>query len=132
MKGGKAYRVNIEGLNEAITKLNRFVDSMERKPLRIIREEAPRILAEARRQVPYDTGKLHDSISVTASGRRDRAVLTAYASAKNGDFDYSLPQHEDLTYVHTEGRKAKYLEDPFTEGVERIIRRLSEEVSYDK
>lgn len=132
MTGGKAYRVNIEGLNEAITKLNRFVDSLERRPLRILRDEAPRILAEAQRQVPYDTGLLHDSIRVTASGRKDRAALTAYASAKNGNFDYSLIQHENLTYVHTEGRKAKYLEDPFIEGVERITRRLSEEVRYDK
>lgn len=63
------------------------------------------ILGETRREVPLDEGTLERSGTASV----DRATLMGAVSY---DGPYARRQHEDLTYRHLPGRKAKYLEDP--------------------
>ena len=63
------------------------------------------VLAEATQQVPLEDGDLMHSGKVIV----DEANRRAYVSF---DTPYAVRQHEDMTYQHDSGRKAKYLEDP--------------------
>lgn len=65
---------------------------------------AEHLLGEARKQVPHEEGTLERSGRVVDAGDLSRAVVF--------DTPYARRQHEDMTYRHADGRKAKYLEDP--------------------
>lgn len=72
---------------------------------------AEAILAEAIDEVPLESGTLERSGAITESGN------SAYISFNT---PYARKQHEDLTLRHVEGRKAKYLEDPFNRKKEKV------------
>ena len=128
----RVSRVTVEGLAEASANLSRFLKTLESVPTHILLEEAPRIEQTAKNRTPVDTGKLRDSVRVNVSRDKRRLGLYAQASAHNHGYDYAYIQHENEAYNHPNGGEAHFVESAFTEGVERIIRRLSEEVSYDK
>lgn len=64
------------------------------------------LLQKSREQVPHEEGALERSGVPSV----DEANLIGAVSY---DTPYAVRQHEDLTLKHDEGRKAKYLEDPF-------------------
>lgn len=128
----RVSRVTVEGLKEASNDLTRFIKTLESVPTKILAEEAPRIQQVARLRTPVKTGKLQASVTVRVSKDKRRPGLYAQASAKNRGYDYAYIQHENDWYNHPNGGEAHFLESAFTEGVERIIRRLREEVRYDK
>lgn len=66
---------------------------------------AEHVLGEARKEVPHEEGTLERSGVASV----EDATLTAAVSF---DTKYAVVQHEDMTFQHDEGRKAKYLEDP--------------------
>lgn len=66
------------------------------------------LLAESRKQVPHEEGTLERS----GVAQVDADALTGAVSY---DTPYAVRQHEELTWQHDEGRKAKYLEDPHRE-----------------
>lgn len=68
-------------------------------------EVAEYILAQSMQEVPHETGDLQASGRVSVD--RDRGV-----AAVSYDTPYAVVQHEDMTFHHDAGRKAKYLEDP--------------------
>lgn len=70
-------------------------------------EAAEHILTESRREVPLEEGTLERSGVASV----DASSLTAAVSY---DTVYAVRQHEELDWQHDAGRKAKYLEDPFT------------------
>lgn len=74
---------------------------------------AEAILAEAIDEVPLESGTLERSGAITESGN------SVYISFNT---PYARKQHEDLTLRHVEGRKAKYLEDPFKRNVQKVIK----------
>ncbi|MFD4740619.1 hypothetical protein ACFWNQ_25125 [Streptomyces virginiae] len=61
------------------------------------------LLAESRRIVPLDEGTLERSGRVVRNGLEGAVVY---------DQPYAKRQHEELTWKHLPGRKAKYLEGP--------------------
>lgn len=65
------------------------------------------LLSESRREVPHEEGTLE----ATGTAVVDDADL---AGAVYYDTVYARRQHEELTWQHDPGRKAKYLEDPHT------------------
>jgi hypothetical protein len=71
-----------------------------------LRNAAEHILQVSREQVPIEEGTLERS----GRASMDRSSLTAAVSY---DTVYAARQHEELTWQHAPGRKAKYLEDPF-------------------
>ena len=128
----RVSRVTVSGLNEASKHLTKFLRTVETVPTQILLEEAPRIEETAKVRTPEKTGKLKESVKVRVS--RDKRIpgLYAQASATNRGYDYALIQHENLSYNHPNGGQAKFLESAFVEGVERIERRIEQEVRYDK
>lgn len=128
----RVSRVTVSGLKEASANLSRFLKTLESVPTQILLEEAPKIEETAKNRTPVDTGKLQNSVRVTVYRDKRRPGLYAQASAHNRGYDYAYIQHENDAYDHPNGGEAHFVESAFTEGVERIIRRLSEEVSYDK
>ena len=128
----RVSRVTVSGLSEASEHLTRFLRTVETVPTQILLEEAPRIEETAKIRTPEKTGKLKESVKVRVS--RDKRIpgLYAQASAFNRGYDYALIQHENLSYNHPNGGQAKFLESAFVEGVERIERRIEQEVRYDK
>ncbi|MEV6800516.1 hypothetical protein AB0M91_19545 [Micromonospora rifamycinica] len=67
---------------------------------------AEHLLQVSRTEVPLEEATLERSGTVSV----DRDDLRAAVSY---DTVYAVRQHEELTWRHDEGRKAKYLEDPF-------------------
>ena len=66
-------------------------------------EAAEHLLEYANRTVPIDEGMLQDSGQASI----DRSQLKAVVSY---DTPYAVRQHEELTYQHAPGRRAKWLE----------------------
>ena len=128
----RVSRVTVSGLSEASKHLTRFLRTVETVPTKILLEEAPRIEETAKIRTPEKTGKLKESVKVRVSRDKRRPGLYAQASAFNRGYDYALIQHENLSYNHPNGGQAKFLESAFVEGVERIERRIEQEVRYDK
>lgn len=128
----KVSRVTVSGLSEASKHLTKFLRTVETVPTQILLEEAPRIEETAKIRTPEKTGKLKESVKVRVSSDKRRPGLYAQASAFNRGYDYALIQHENLSYNHPNGGQAKFLESAFVEGVERIERRIEQEVRYDK
>ena len=128
----RVSRVTVSGLSEASKHLTRFLRTVETVPTNILLEEAPRIEETAKIRTPEKTGKLKESVKVRVSRDKRRPGLYAQASAFNRGYDYALIQHENLSYNHPNGGQAKFLESAFVEGVERIERRIEQEVRYDK
>ena len=124
--------VTVSGLNEASKHLTEFLRTVETVPTQILLEEAPRIEETAKIRTPEKTGKLKESVKVRVSRDKRRPGLYAQASATNRGYNYALIQHENLSYNHPNGGQAKFLESAFVEGVERIERRIEQEVRYDK
>ena len=128
----RVSRVTVSGLSEASKHLTRFLRTVETVPTQTLLEEAPRIEETAKIRTPEKTGKLKESVKVRVSRDKRRPGLYAQASARNRGYDYALIQHENLSYNHPNGGQAKFLESAFVEGVERIERRIEQEVRYDK
>lgn len=128
----RVSRVTVSGLYEASKRLTKFLRTVETVPTNILLEEAPRIEETAKIRTPEKTGKLKGSVKVRVSRDKRRPGLYAQASARNRGYDYALIQHENLSYNHPNGGQAKFLESAFVEGVERIERRIEQEVRYDK
>ena len=128
----RVSRVTVSGLNEASEHLTKFLRTVETVPTQILLEEAPRIEETAKIRTPEKTGKLKESVKVRVSRDKRKPGLYAQASARNRGYDYALIQHENLSYNHPNGGQAKFLESAFVEGVERIERRIEQEVRYDK
>lgn len=63
---------------------------------------AERLLGASNRVVPIEDGTLEQSGGTTVRG--DEAAVHYSA-------DHAVPQHERLDYEHTNGRRAKFLED---------------------
>lgn len=68
-------------------------------------DAAEHLLQVSRTEVPHEQGDLERSGAVTQDRTQD-TVAVSY------DRPYAVIQHEELSYRHAPGRKAKYLEDP--------------------
>lgn len=68
-------------------------------------------------EAPIDTGDLRANCSVT---EEPLDVMVGY------DLPYAMKQHEELDYHHPKGGKAKYLEDPFNENMDKYVEHIRE------
>lgn len=78
------------------------------------------LLQVSRTEVPIEEGTLERSGAVTVDAA-DRSAAVAY------DTPYAARQHEDLTLRHDDGRKAKYLEDPYNQERETMLELIAAE-----
>lgn len=86
-----------------------------------LRMAAEFVLGRSRAQVPIEEGPLERSGVATV----DESSLTAAVSY---DTPYAVRQHEEMTYRHDPGRKAKYLEDPLNESAETVAEIVAAQV----
>ena len=70
-----------------------------------LKDIAEYVLGESIQQVPHEEGDLQSSGKVSVDEGSSRAAVSF-------DTPYAVRQHEDMTFKHDPGRKAKYLEDP--------------------
>jgi hypothetical protein len=75
---------------------------------------AEHLLQVSSQLAPHEEGDLARSGDVSS----DEATGTVAVSY---DRPYAVRQHEDLTYRHDDGKKAKYLEDPLHEEIDTMI-----------
>jgi hypothetical protein len=97
------------------------VAALRRAVEKAVRDTAVDVLAEAKRQVPRKDGILRRSgvQRVQWSGERIEAQLSF-------NTPYAAIQHEDRTFRHPRGGKAKYLEDPIKEYAPKLRERLED------
>jgi hypothetical protein len=69
---------------------------------------AEHVLEESRRIVPHDEGTLERAGTLVPAGPGSLVLSRRVVY----DTPYAARQHEDLTYRHSPGRHAKYLEVP--------------------
>lgn len=69
-----------------------------------LRKAGEHLLAESAKQTPVREGIL--------IGTGQVSVLDDHTTAVHYNTDYAIRQHEELTWRHPQGGKAKYLEDP--------------------
>jgi hypothetical protein len=81
-------------------------------------ESAEFILEDANRTAPIEEGTMIRSGTTSV----DRAALRAAISY---DVPYAARQHEDLSYRHDPGRRAKWLEATLREDVDRVRQHLA-------
>ena len=76
------------------------------------------ILRESLKEVPYETGALASTGRIVTNdiGVRHSRITISFGlnppTEGKDKVDYALIQHENMGYNHSEGKKAKYLEDP--------------------
>lgn len=83
-----------------------------------VTDAAEMLLEEANRTVPIEEGTLMGSGTVSS----DAAAMRAHVSYGT---PYSRRQHEELSYRHAGGRRAKWLELTFSEQRGRVLEMLA-------
>lgn len=83
-------------------------------------DAAELLLASSRAVAPLDKGPLVES------GRISRDGLDAIVSYNTV---YAVRQHEELDWRHAPGRQAKYLEQPFNELHDEMVRLIAARIS---
>jgi len=78
------------------------------------------LLQVSRGEVPIEEATLERSGAVSVDAE-DRSAAVSY------DTEYAAVQHEDLTFRHDAGRKAKYLEDPLNAERETMLELIAAE-----
>lgn len=78
---------------------------MEAASAQAAEDVAEYVLAQAMQEVPHEDGDLQASGKVSTDPANQRAAVSF-------DTPYAVRQHEEMSWKHDEGRKAKYLEDP--------------------
>lgn len=80
------------------------------------RDAAKHLLAASRAVVPIETGDLY---------RSGEVIETDDGHAVGYPLDYAARQHEETTWNHPNGGKAKYLEDPAIEEADALLALLA-------
>ena len=83
------------------------------------------LAAVSKEQVPLDQGPLKNSCYVDVANNGSSGTVSY-------DTPYAIRQHEELSYRHQRGRKAKYLEDPVNDPIvqremQQLIKKAYEE-----
>ena len=147
-KGSRSGEVSLEfkGINELMRGLSREGEPWQRvhaAAVQAVTEEAEDLIGRAQRQVPVDEGTLEatgtvviyaDGQSVSRKGPVDQVpggveAQGSIVAVAGFNTAYALEQHERLDFVHKNGRKAKYLEDPLKEKAGTYEAHLGEAIS---
>lgn len=126
----------VYGLKRARDNLGRFIHMLDSETYKILMEEATRANAEVYLETPVKSGALRRGSSIyvdTTSGVRTPTIRgKSEVHAPGSGYDYSSKQHENESYRHPNGGKAHFIRDPFNRMVERLYRRLKDEIKYER
>lgn len=111
--------------------LKTFIKAAEVVPLEVLKEEVPKMYAEEIAAVPYRTGALENSVYCRVfKTKKTNGLITGAKATSSTGFDYAVPQHENIGYIHPIKGKAFYIRDPFYRGVSRIEKKISRKMRY--
>ena len=79
------------------------------------------LLGKAQREAPVDEGTLRGSGEAKVEEGGDKIEVTVSFSTV-----YAARQHEEVTWNHPKGGKAKYLSDPFRDSRARYMKALED------
>tara|TARA_Y100000310_G_scaffold85390_1_gene82254 strand:+ start:5185 stop:5607 length:423 start_codon:yes stop_codon:yes gene_type:complete len=130
-----ALKVPVTGNRSLKNKLDKAKGAMRPRIIgQVLRVEVEKIMTEAKRQTPVDTGALRASGHVQGPGRLmgNIEVIGGFGGpagvGENQDHvDYAVTVHEDLTANHTVGN-AKYLENAWLSALPGLERRIASRV----
>lgn len=112
--------VELTGVEEVLSSINREIELMERYSLEGLIEAGLRLLNVAQGEVPVRTGNLKGSIyHIVASDRKS----ASFGFGQGANYAYKVHENEDA--FHSVG-KAKYLSDPLKRNKEDILRIIAE------
>jgi len=89
-------------------------------------QAAEYLLEESNRTIPLEEGTMERSGEAVI----DEETLTAAVSYGGAASAYVLRQHEETTWAHANGRRAKWLEHTFKEQASRIGAWLAERMRW--
>lgn len=119
---------NTASVQNARKKLTKFLKTLETVPTEILEIESARIYAEAKKETPYKSGTLENSVYVRVARDKRRPGIVAGASARHKNYNYAGIQHENMKYRHPIKGKHHFIRDPFNRGILRIKRRFLNEI----
>lgn len=111
-------KVEIEGLAEVQARINEAVEDVEGNARKGLVKAMNIVERESKQQVPVDNAVLKNSW--------DSGWLDKYTRYGSYNTKYAIIQHERTDFEHSEGQKAKYLEDPLKNNVRKIIKTIRE------
>ena len=131
MAGSSATRT--KSVQDAKKRLQKFLKELDTIPTEILAEEQPRLYSDIISEVPYDTGRLENSVRVTVAKDKRRPGLNASASARSHEgYNYAGIQHENTDFQHPIKGKAHYISDPFNRCVQRIKAKMRRRLKFKK
>lgn len=117
------FYIEVDGLEEAIRKVQSIVSAVEAKDVeKVLLEGAKIVQGEAKRRAPYRTGKLRRSIKAKIGKRRSKMVAGAFAAV-----DFKVAPHAYLVEYGTSRMRARPYFRPAWEATKDEVRRVVEE-----
>lgn len=105
-----------------------FADVAEHAMGGALYREALDIMAEAKTEVPVDTGVLRASGFVAHPKITPGVGVDVTLGFGGAGAEYAAKQHDDLTLRHNDGQKARYLIDPMNRHLEGMDDRLAADI----
>lgn len=100
--------------------INARIDAMLADAAAGVRDGMEHVLAESSKVVPLEEGPLQDSGRTAVKAEPGR-IVGAVGYGTGAAAAYSIPQHENTTYRHDDGRHAKYLEVPLVANADTVM-----------
>lgn len=134
----------LEGLNDAIKKIQTAVDKMEHGSAQGLADALLFVGTESQNKAPVELGDLRGSLSVEIDGSQYAQGIKGGGISVKGDIPdnalsgsvsyntpYAAAQHEHTEYNHPLGGQAKYLESVLTSEQDRILQLIGGAVLND-
>ena len=111
-------------VSDVLGKIAGLTPQMQDAARRGVRLAGEYVLGESQDIAPHETGDLQNSGRVSM----DAKTATAYVSY---DTPYAVVQHEDMTFQHDPGRRAKYLEGPLNESKAAVTKIIQQTIARE-
>lgn len=111
----------VRGLRQVQINLGRVTRDIENAVVQAMEDNVLDLERRSKEQAPLDTGDLR--------GSGTSEVTEVYGGVKGTvgfNTPYALIQHEDMTFVHPQGGKAKYLTDPLNQNATKYRKHILE------
>jgi len=115
--------VTVRGMREVQAKFKRATEEVKEAMLQGVEDATADLLRRAKEEAPIgETGDLR------GSGSKSVKVVAGEVIGEVGfNTPYALIQHEDMTFNHPQGGKAKYLTDPLNRNATKYRKMILEE-----
>ena len=117
-----AIKIVVRGARKVLKSLRIISSRYERALGSAIYLQAQSIMAQSKRLVPVDTGRLRATGYVGPP--ENRGLFRIQVQAGYGT-EYAVPVHEDMGARHTPGLTAKYLEKPTKDATQKAAQRIA-------